>query len=1220
VFVALDSETGEQIALKKLTRMSPLHVLRFKREFRALADIRHRNLVKLYELEHGDDGWFLTMELVEGVGLLHGLGTLDSALSEDAQLARVADAFHQLAQGVHAIHQAGMLHRDLKPSNVLLDRQGRVVVLDFGLVRELAASNDHVTLHGTASGTPAYMPPEQAAAEELSAASDWYAFGVMLYEALSGMLPFDGRTPAELIGKKLRLDAPALADDAAPPVLRELCARLLRRDAPARPDAHEILAVLSQHIEPRAGVDEILSLPPQTQTGHWSVDLFGRDAERSQLEAALTTCYREQTSVAVHVRGSSGSGKTSLVQSFIADSVPLALGAAADPLVLRSRCYEREAMPFKTIDGAVDALVTHLLKLDDLQVAHLLPQEIPALTALFPVFERVPAVRQLMASRKSKLQGDALSTRRRAEEGFRSLLYSVALVRPLVIWIDDLQWGDLDSTQVLQDWLKHPVDAPVLLVLSYRSDEVVTSSCLSMLLSDAAKHAQLTRQYELELRPLKDTDVYALCSKRLGQSSSLPPAVIARIVRGAQGNPFLATQLTALARAKLARGEEDLTALSVKELVLHTSALLPPPAQQLLQVLAVAGRPLAPRTALRVAEVDSEQRAHIHELQTLRLVRTRYVAGASLLEVYHDRVRESITASLAQSERTRIHRALMHALLAEGRSDPAWLHELALGAGEHETARHYGMLAARAASDSLAFERAAELYERCLQLTAAGSESVQLWQELALARVHCRKGAQAGQAYLRASELAEPPERVTLLALAASHLLRSGRFEDGERLVQQVLQLLNVSVPESDAGLYAAIGWEQARIAMVERFVRPRKGVVIPEPALQLGKMYGYLAVDTQCYSPLRATLFQMRATRICFQYGEAVTTAQAYCLNAALSTLSADSSANKRVDEMLAKAEALIDDSSPPSIKLELYAARALCGMLLGRLAKVLEPARAAEALYASHSASGEYGDYFYIFVVRSALISALVFLGRHREAAKVVRTVLEESEATDNRCAVLQITLVRTSIEQVESSCRTSRARLEAERAELPKAGISVLHVLHVTAVLRTACMTGEYDWALQIYAEYSPKIEASPLQRSAYLMYLLRSIHARLLLNRHVAANHGSDAEPLVREHTRWLARRAPLPFRMPAHTRLQARIAALRGERERSQELLELSGRAHSEIGAADEAERDRYALGLSIGGPQGQALIESAIAALRGMGVQDPEREIMAYYPELAHGR
>src|ERR1700712_405753 len=133
VHLVLDRETGERVALKKLTHMTPLSVLRFKREFRALADIRHRNLVKLYDLEHADDGWFLTMELVEGVQLLHGLEASGDAVandnaseSEQARIAKLIDAFAQLAQAVHAIHQAGMLHRDLKPSNVILEQAGRV--------------------------------------------------------------------------------------------------------------------------------------------------------------------------------------------------------------------------------------------------------------------------------------------------------------------------------------------------------------------------------------------------------------------------------------------------------------------------------------------------------------------------------------------------------------------------------------------------------------------------------------------------------------------------------------------------------------------------------------------------------------------------------------------------------------------------------------------------------------------------------------------------------------------------------------------------------------------------------------------------------------------------------------------------------------------------------------------------------------------------------------
>jgi hypothetical protein len=1215
VYAALDRETGAQVALKTLTRMTPLGVLRFKREFRALADIRHRNLVKLYELEHADDAWFLTMELVDGVPLLSDLD--DGA--DDARERAIFERFLQLAQGVQAIHQAGMLHCDLKPSNVMLEHGGRVVVLDFGLVRELSTSAADLSVDGTTSGTPAYMPPEQARGEELSTASDWYAFGAMLYQALSGVLPIDGRTALELIQRKLHVDAPSLPQSAGPRAARELCTGLLRRNPRERAEAQTVMRVLSALLDdsdqdaPQSVTSEVSTLTadvfmPDTQTGQTVAELFGRDAERLQLEAALARCIQTHAIVCEHVCGPSGSGKTALIQSFLTQGLQL----AGDPLVLRSRCYERETIAFKSIDGVVDALVTFLISQDEAWLAHLFGRDLAALTALFPAFEHIPLVQRLLAHSKVGGRGDALQLRRRAEEAFRSLLYILARSRPVVIWIDDLQWGDLDSAQMLQDWLMRPIEAPVLLIMSYRSDETATSACLSALVSPAAKSKQLATQHGIELRPMQDSDVHALCSRRFGAAQPLPP-IIAKIVRDAQGNPFLATQLTALAAAKLSRGDSDLRSLSVEDLVLHTSSLLSESALNLLRVLSVAGRPLAPRIALQASNVTRNQRARVDELQTLRLVRTRYVSGKKLLDIYHDRVRTSIEGSLTVLERKRIHQTLLDLLLSHGSSDNPWLHELALGAGQPSLARHYGLLAADAANANLAFERAAELYGRCLPHVLNDGERSQVLQKLAAAHVRCRRGKQAATAYLEASKLAGDQERTELLHLAAAHLLRSGYFEEGERVVKQVLAALEISVPRSELGLYAAIGWERARIAVLQRRVTPRADVVLPPSAKRLGTLYAMLALDTQCHMPLRAALFQMRATRMCFQYGERQTTARAYCMNAALATLSAESA---YADEMLARAEALIDVSNDPETLLELYVARAFCAGNLGREAEMIEPARAAEQLYETNSVGGALGDYFYMFIVRAMLCSALQFLGRHTEASEEVRRLLSDAAATDNRCAALLATMVRTGHEQVDNGCRESRARLDAERSELPADNLTALHLLHTMAVLRTACATGEHDWALSIYADFEPKFESSPLKRSVYLVYLLRIHHARLVLNQHVALGHTSDPEHSIRTDLRWLNKHAPPTFRKPTKLRLLGRAALIRGERVRAAELLEQSRLAHAELGAADEAERDRYALGLLMGGDQGSQLTSQAIAALSGLGVRDPTQEIRGFFPEL----
>jgi serine/threonine protein kinase len=187
-----------------LNRLDAGSVYRLKNEFRALADVTHPNLVRLHELFAQDASWFFTMELVDGERFDHWVRP-DDALDE----ARLRAALTQLVAGVSAIHSAGKLHRDLKPSNVLVTPEGRVVVLDFGLAvdPELGGVGQTVA-EDSVSGTPAYMAPEQAAGKPATQASDFYALGVMLFEALTGRLPFEGRSGEMLAAKQTR-DAPS---------------------------------------------------------------------------------------------------------------------------------------------------------------------------------------------------------------------------------------------------------------------------------------------------------------------------------------------------------------------------------------------------------------------------------------------------------------------------------------------------------------------------------------------------------------------------------------------------------------------------------------------------------------------------------------------------------------------------------------------------------------------------------------------------------------------------------------------------------------------------------------------------------------------------------------------------------------------------------------------------------------------------------------------------
>jgi hypothetical protein len=1128
--------------------------------------------------------------------------------------------FLQLARGVRALHQAGMLHRDLKPSNVLVVGH-QAVVLDFGLVCELGPKATTLTEDGSISGTPAYMAPEQLSGEELGEASDWYAFGVMLYEAVSGLLPIDGPL-MELMRQKVDSDPDPLHQlmPEIPAWLDELCIGLLRRVPAERLRGEDVLSLLERN------GPEALGPVPDTATENTQrtetellvrpTPLVGRSTQLAELWNALS-CTEEGNTVVLHVRGASGTGKSALVEQFLSEIEAQASGPGrSDALVLRSRCYELEAMPFKALDGVMDALVRHLAHRDDLEVAHLLPAEITALAQLFPVLERLNAVKRLLSA--AKPIRDALQNRKRAEEALRGLLYNVAARTPVVLWIDDLQWGDLDSARILKGWLGQPGQAPILFVFTYRSDEVSTSACLDHLLR-VDRDSQQARVIErsVDIVALESTDIQALCEQRLRPETPARAEVIDLIVREAQGSPFLATQLTALAEAKLARGETDLRTLSIDLLVAQAGALLAPEAKELLAVLAVAGRPIAPKAALEAANLRHGGRALVHELRALNLVRTRDVGGQRKLEVYHDRVRETVQAGLTAERRRHIHESLLATLEFSGHTEPDWLHTLALGAGKHAAALQYGTVAAERASASLAFERAAGLYQQCIALVPAGEGSA-LWTQLGLALARGGHGARAAEAYVEAAKHAPADQIVPLTQLAASHFLRSGRFSEGDALVRRVLDAMQIAIPSSDAGVMAAIVWERLQIKLRGTNFTPRPDRNYPAGLLRQFDVLSAMYLETQAVDPVRAALFEVRGLRCALDAGEPKRIVRALCNAASMAALSGSSRAARESSVLLARAASLATELSERDYGA-VCAARAYCYYLLGRNRDALAPAYEAERVFRTASQDDPHGDYYRRMGCSSIRIGVLRQLGEYRPFLAELRNVRDEAHATDNRAALLQLSLTQTLAEQIEGQGAISRLRLDEQRHELPAGAFGILHGLHMVATMNCACWTGDYAWATEHLEATWQRYLRSAMHRTACLAALAHAQRACFLLNRHVAERRSGDPRDLVRQDLRQLEKLS-LPECRAAVSRIRARLEFLLDQRQSAAQHLRESARVHQEIEMPHEAARDGYALGALLGGAEGDSMRSAAEQSLRDLGMIDPIADARAHYPEIVEAR
>jgi eukaryotic-like serine/threonine-protein kinase len=874
VYRARDVERGQVVALKTLSNVALESFTNLKQEFRAAAEIAHDNLVTLHELLLEDGVPYFTMELVEGTDFVthvrdDAAGPSQRDPIDEAGILRLRAAARQLALGVSTLHAAGKLHRDLKPSNVMVTPEGRVVILDFGLALDAdPGAFDHRVV-----GTPAYMAPEQTVASPIGPAADWYAVGVMIYEAITGELPF-GRTVSELV--KAFVEPPPRPSRLAPDVpadLDELCADLLLIAPERRPEGPEVLR--------RLGVT-----PPRVFVTTENAPLVDRERELAILGDAFADAAGG--TVVVWLEGPSGTGKTALVRHFL-DQV----GGA----VLQSRCHERESFSFKAFDGIVDGLAERLRQKRTVPIIE--PLDAGALSRLFPT------LRSIVQAASPTAGLDPQAMRQRGFRALKRMIADLAVVRPLVLWLDDVQWSDDDSADLLAELLAGPRPANILWIASARSGH-----------GDASFHRTLREvqgldRREVALEPLSTEASAALASStaRGATGVGLSEQDIARIAELSLGNPLLVEQLV---RDTLTSGTTREGVPTLQQVVVDRLERLPADARRMLEAVAVAGR-IPQRVAFEVADPFRDPWAVVALLRAENLVRSGGERGLEQLEPWHDGIRESVARHLAPEETARYHGAIAAALAQEaerhpGRVDAAQLATHFFGAGMTEPAGRHALEAARRATSALAFERAAKLY--ALARRCGAGNAAELMRLEADALVDGGRCAEAAPLYLAAAAESPIEAALELRRLAAEQLLVSGNVDEGAAELRPVLQALGLRYPRTPVEATVSVLWQIGRLAIGGYHFEPR--ATPPERLLRQidlcwtsGK--GLISVDS-----VRGAYFLLRMLRLALRAGEPHRASRALGIVGMMIVFQGDERSHRRGMAMIEEAERLAPADDP--------------------------------------------------------------------------------------------------------------------------------------------------------------------------------------------------------------------------------------------------------------------------------------------------------------------
>jgi hypothetical protein len=705
------------------------------------------------------------MRYVDGTDLARALGNRKSLEPHVA-----ADVIAQVADALDAAHQAGIIHRDVKPANVLLEPRGdsfHATLTDFGLMKNLR-SQTQVTQAGTIIGTFDYAAPEQLREDAVDARADVYALGGVLFQALTGRVPYPRETAAATM--LAHLDSPPPSLLAVLPTASETLGAVVRRamakdPADRFPSAGDLGRAARAAIDPRVTREpersvatgdasphdtprtKPIPLPPGLTVETGLGEFVGRADQLAQLETRYAAAEAGQRQFVLLV-GEPGIGKTRL-------ATELARRAHEEhATVLYGRSDAESLVPYQPFLAAIGHYVTHRERLN-------LPRE-PALE-LAELARFVPALRKHVPEHRESLAEDPETRRYRLFEGVARMLAFAARERPVVMIVDDLHWADASTALLLGHLLQDAAPMRLLVLGTARAGELAEP------IARLRRHPAFER---IELDGLTADEARAMIPQ------DVTSQFVRRLTEETEGNPFfIAETLRTLPELEERALSRIAVPEGVKEMISRRLHQLSESCNQVLSVASVVGRQF--ELPLLEKLVDDDPLDALEEATAAGLVREADELDRFIFA--HALVRETLYDAQSTSRRVRLHRRIGEALESAGDANPA---ELAYHffEGRAPRAADYALEAAEQAAAAFAYEEAAEHYRR------AGDDVATL---LALGAMELRAGDPAfRETFATAFEKAEDRETRAEAALgfAGRHAEAGVIDREGTLRLEQALQ------------------------------------------------------------------------------------------------------------------------------------------------------------------------------------------------------------------------------------------------------------------------------------------------------------------------------------------------------------------------------------------------------------------------------------------------